>query len=99
MKVDAAEPTDEDSIGEFLDELLEFGACVTGGRGDRYGATFSLRRYDLDAPSALARGIRIFREAAARAGLPVGELVWAEIMTFAELDRWLNPDAPSAGAV
>jgi hypothetical protein len=90
LDVDTAEPVDEDTVGMFLDELLEFGASVKGGGGScGYGAIFSLRRVDLDAPHALARGIRIFREAAMRAELPVGELVWAEVMTFAEHDRRL----------
>ena len=72
--------------GLLLDALIERGGVATANRdGRRYGA-----RFWIDAPGpveAVERGMTVFREAAAVAGLPAWDVVEVEVLTEAELER------------
>jgi len=79
-------PKMADRSGLLLDALIDRGGVATAGRdGRRYGA-----RFWVEAPGpveALQQAVTVFREAAAAAGLPVWDVVEAEVLTEAELER------------
>jgi hypothetical protein len=69
-----------DGAGELCCLLEPFAGDVMVDEDlSRYGATFSIAEPDLDAASALAYGSKIFRDLAARAGLPRWPIVHAEV--------------------
>ena len=74
-----------DRAVELADLLQPYGGSVSLERdGSRCRATFSLGEPELDVASAMSVGCHLFRELAARAGLPPWPIVHAEITQVAD---------------
>jgi hypothetical protein len=70
----------EDRMLELADLLQPYGGLVSLERDrSRYRATFSLGEPELGVASAMSVGCHLFRDLAARAGLPTWPIVHAEI--------------------
>ncbi len=88
MTFDTHAPPDDDQVDDLLDALASYGGVVSTGQDwPTLGVTMSVRPAALDAPAALAEGIRLVRAAAEKTNVPVTSVRWAEVMTFAEHDR------------
>jgi hypothetical protein len=75
----------EDRTLVLGDLLQPYGGSVSLERDQsRYRATFSICEPELDAVSALGVGCHLFRDLAARAGLPTWPIVHAEITEVAD---------------
>jgi hypothetical protein len=98
---------DIDAVGEaggagddFLEHLEEFGreleqysgAVAADDEQSRYGARFSIDTDSVNPVEVLERGLDIFHDAAANAGMPPWQIVHCEILTYAEDDALSDAD-------
>jgi hypothetical protein len=91
----AADPDGFDTrLAAFEAELEPYGGAVaTSDERDRYGARFSLDTESLNPVDVLERGLEVFLDASAAAGLPSWQVVHCEILTYAEDDATATDDA------
>ena len=84
----AGDPDGFDTRLAAFEQALEpyGGAVAATEERDRYGARFSLDTESINPVDVLERGLEVFHDASAAAGLPSWQVVHCEILTYAEDD-------------